>query len=184
MSISIVESPENRHVEIQIRNIAKLNSQGIRKGFYYLGKDLVAESRKLINKKPKTGRVYKIRKVIGGRFVRHVASAPGEAPARITSALFNSLDFDVGGAERMEFGSKRKTQYTQRAIGSGFTVRGLRKTEIEYPKFLEEGRLPGKGSPDSKKRPFLAPSVKNNQKNAQEHFNREIKKALVQEHAL
>jgi HK97 gp10 family phage protein len=178
MSISIVESPENRHIEIQIRNIAKLNSQGIRKGFYYLGKDLVAESRKLINKKPKTGRVYKIRKVIGGRFVRHVASAPGEAPARITNALFNSLDFDVSGAERMEFGSKRKTQYTQRAIGAGFTVRGLRKTEIEYPKYLEEGTT------KMAKRPFLAPSVKNNQKNAQEHFNREIKKALVQERAL
>lgn len=174
MSIMLVESPKNRRIEVQLHNIIRLSNQGVRKGFYYLGKDLVVETKRLINKKPKTGRTYMIRKVIGGRLVRHIASAPGEAPARITSALFNSIDFDVQGSDRMEFGSKYNTQFTQRAIGQGFTVKGLRKTQIEYPKWLEEG------TSKMAKRPFLLPSIRKNQRNAQEHFSREIKKALKQ----
>jgi hypothetical protein len=172
MSISLIVDPNNRKAEIQIKNIIRYSKTGIRRGFYYLGKDFVSESKKLIRKKPKTGRTYKIRKVIGGRLVRHVASAPGEAPARITGALLNSLDFDVQGSDRMEFGSKRKTQYIQRAIGSGFTVKGIRKTQVEYPRFLELG------TSKMAKRPYLLPSIKNNERNAREHFTREIKKAL------
>jgi hypothetical protein len=178
MSIDLIADPNNRKAEIQIKNIARYCKTGVRRAFYYLGKDLVKESKKLINKKPKKGRTYFIRKVIGGGLVRHIASAPGEAPARITSALFNSLDFDVQGSDRMEFGSKRKTQYIQRAIGKGFTVRGIRRTQIEYPRNLELGLLRGEGSPDNKKRPYLLPSINNNERNAREHFNREIKKAL------
>jgi hypothetical protein len=172
MTINLRIDPENRKVKVQIDELAKRSNVGIRKGFYYLGRDLVATSKKLIRKKPKTGRTYFIRKVIGGRLVRHVASAPGEAPARITGALLNSLDFNVSGADRMEFGSKRKTQFLQRAIGAGFTVRGTRKTNIEYPKFLELG------TKKMAKRPYLLPSIKNNQRNAREHFEREMKKAL------
>lgn len=172
MSIQLIADPENQKAIVQIKRIGLLSKTGVRRGFYYLGKDLVAESKKLIRKKPKTGRTYFIRKVIGGRLVRHVASAPGEAPARITGALLNSLDFDVIGADRMEFGSKRKTQFLQRAIGAGFTVRGTRRTQIEYPRFLELG------TSKMAKRPYLLPSIKGNQRNARVHFNREIKKAL------
>jgi len=178
MSIQLIADPANKKATVSIKMMTPFTKTGVRKGFYYLGKDLVAESKKLIRKKPKTGRTYYIRKVIGGSLVKHVASAPGEAPARITGALLNSLDFDVIGADRMEFGSKRKTQFLQRAIGAGFTVRGIRRTQIEYPRNLELGFLPGEGSADSKKRPYLLPSIKNNQRNAQQHFAREIKKAF------
>jgi hypothetical protein len=153
----------NRKVELQIENIDATTRKAIRKAFYFIGKDLVKTSRKLIMDPPKTGRIYRLRK--GGKIVRHQASAPGQPPANFTGSLRDSLDFDVIGSDKMEFGVKQLFQ-NRRGTPLG----------VNYGKYLEgdPNRKPVKLFP----RPFLLPSIKSNQKNTQVHFETQLKKEL------
>ena len=159
MGFDIVADSNNKEVMITISNITPSTLVGIRKAFYFLGKDLRRTSSDLILEKPKTGRLYRLKR--NGRIVKHRASAPGEAPANFTGSLRRSIDFDVVGGDRMEFGVK-----------SEFENRKGTPAGVDYGKYLEEG------TPKMEKRPFLITSLTKNQANAKEHFDREIKKAL------
>lgn len=80
---------------------------------------------------------------------RHTASTEGESFANRSGAARRTLGFDVKGGDQLEFGFREKAA----------TI---------YTKFLEE----------SLNRPTLGIAVKDNQRNAQVHFEREIKKAI------
>jgi len=160
--INIIPDLANRKVLIQISNLQKLQNKGIRKAFYYIGKDLVKTSQRLIMMKPKHGKTYIIYR--GGRRFRHIASAPYEAPANLTGALRKSIDFSVIEADRMEFGVR---EYFPDRKG---TPKG-----VDYGIYLELG------TSKMDKRPFLLPSIVANQKNAQQHFEQQLKKALENE---
>lgn len=138
---------------ISINNLTKLTNNGIRKGFYFVGKDLVKESKRLINKKPKSGRFYKVSVGIGGkslkRYKLHQASSPGEAPAVITGKLRKSVNFVVHNHNLLKFGSN-----------------------ISYGKYLENG------TSKIKKRPFLITSILNKKKNNTLYLQKNILKSI------
>jgi len=145
----------NQIFNLKIKNLKNANRRGIRQAFFRLGKDLVKDSKQLIIKGPKTGRLYRIK----GRSRRHRASAPGEAPANLTGALQKSLDFKIKGADSLEFGSNPNK------------FGGLTEATANYAKVLEEGNR------RIKKRPFIRPTVKKNNRRAQKHFEAELRKA-------
>jgi len=138
---------------ININNLNKLTNNGIRKGFYFAGKDLKKESIRLINKRPKSGRFYKVSIGIGGKKLKntrlHQASAAGEAPARITGKLRKSINFIVHNHNLIKFGS-----------------------EIDYGKYLENG------TSKMKKRSFLKPSILNKYKNTTLYLQKNILKSI------
>lgn len=88
---------------------------------------------------------------IKGRRRRHRASAPGEDPANLTGKLRNSVGFDIRGTSQLEF--------------------GYRDT-VDYGKFLEVG------TNKMKPRPALTNQVNQSARNARQHFEREIERAL------
>jgi HK97 gp10 family phage protein len=169
--MDIIPEQNNYNVKIRLNMLINLQRKGIRKAFYNIGKSLQKESKRLINKKPKTGRIYLIRKA--GRIIKHRASSAGQAPAVITGRLRKSVDFSVQGSENLVFGSKRSVMSVLSGAGIGFTFRGKKIGNIIYPKYLEQGT--SKMLP----RPFLISSIRNNYKNIQNYFSYEIKKELL-----
>ena len=159
--LKIITNSESREALLILKRSDKITHFGIRRAFYDIGKDLKATTNKLILDGPKTGRVYLIR--IDGRLKRHQASAPGEAPANLTDNLRKSIGYDVKGAEELEFGSR-----------SGPPAAGVspKQNVAKYSVYLESGT--SKMEP----RPYLAPSIRDNQRNTQNHFERQIKKGF------
>ena len=150
----IIASPNFNTKNININNLDKLTNQGIRKGFYFAGKGLVQEAKKLINNKPKSGRIYIITQGLGGKTLKnprsHRASAPNEAPAVITGNLRQSITFIVHNYNMLEFGSEN----------------------VEYAAELENG------STKIRKRPFLKPAILNKNKNNTLYLRNNILKLI------
>lgn len=165
--IKVIPMPDNRKVLVQVSKLQLLQEKGIRKAFYFIGKDLVKESQKLIMMKPKHGKVYTIRRL--GRRIKHRASAPLEAPANLTGALKKSIDFSVIDGDRMEFG-----------VREYFPDRKGQPKGVDYGVYLELGKINRDGTRMAK-RPYLLPSIVKNQKNAQQHFETQLKKSLENE---
>lgn len=88
----------------------------------------------------------------GGRKYRHQASAPGEYPANMTGNLRRGVRFEVRGDRQLVFGA-----------------------EADYAPYLE------RGTRNMADRPFLYKSIKANERNATNHFEREIKRAHLNE---
>lgn len=155
---NIAASSQNKKVQIQIGQLTERQFRGIRRAFYYSGKDLVVTSRQLIKNPQKTGKIYRKRNPRTGGIEMHQASAFGEPPANFTGDLARSINFKVSGANTMEFGSKEITSsYPHRAF-------------VDYGRYLE---------PNAKlNRPFLINAIKRNYRNIQIHFEREIKKSI------
>lgn len=101
--LKITVNPNSKQVIASFKNLKQINQTGIRKGWWFLGKDLVALSRKMISDKNKTGKTYVIKR--NGRTIIHQASAPGEAPARLFGDLQKSIGFLVQGWQKMVFGA-------------------------------------------------------------------------------
>ena len=155
MPFRIVPDKKNLRAAIQISQLSERNARGIRQAFYKLGKDLRKTASDLILEKPKHGRLYRIRR---GKLIRkHRASAAGEAPANLSGRLRRSLDFNVVGSERMEFGYRQAS--AEKGSGDG----------VFYGKFLE------RGTRNMKPRPALFLAIKRNERNAIEHFETELK---------
>lgn len=156
------ESPENNNIYIKIKGLTKANEEGIRKAFYYIGKDLVQTSKELILDKNKSGKVYPVR--LSGRIVKHRSSSPGEPPANLTGNLRKSIGFDVRGGNQLEFGSR-----------SGPPAAGVspKQNIADYAKSLEIG------SSRVEARPYLKPTIKANDRNASAHFEAQLKMELT-----
>ncbi len=155
LSIRIKIDKKNRNVVAQIKNAPDATKQGIRRAFYFIGKDLTKEARRSIIEGPKTGRVY-IRRV-NGRRRRHRASAPGEPPANFRGRLQRTVDFLVKGND-MEFGA------------GGKSVKGKL---VNYAGFLELG------TPKMAKREYLIRAIKKRRKQARVFFEQELKRGLT-----
>lgn len=95
----------------QLDDIENRTVRAVRQGWFTVGGILRNTARAQILEKPKSGRVYRIRR--GSRIVRHRASAGapagpfnlGETPANRTGAYRRSIGYQVHGWEEMEFGS-------------------------------------------------------------------------------
>lgn len=148
VSIGLKIDPENRRVIAQINNLSQKTNQSIRRGLYFVGKDLTKTAKQSIIKGPKTGRVYKI----SGRRRKHRASAPGEPPANLTGKLQKSVNFIVRGFKQMEFGAGNRN--------------------VNYAGFLELG------TKKMRKRTFLIRAINKRQKETRNYLENEIKKGL------
>lgn len=84
-------------------NIAANTRFGVEKAWWRSGKDLVAEFKRQVIAKDKTGRLYIVKK--GGRRYKHIASAEGETPANMTGLYRKSISFKVNGAHQLTFGN-------------------------------------------------------------------------------
>ena len=129
----------DREVRKQIKDLPNLAPRATRRAFYDIGRDMRDETRRLIKERPKHGITYY-------RFgKKHVASAPGEAPANWTGKLRRSVGFSVRKDE-VEYGYK-----------------------IFYGKFLEHGTI------HMRPRPGLRKAYENKIGSAINHFNRRFK---------
>lgn len=149
--IKVEAGKDNVITEHQLKIAPTLTRQGIRRAMYESGKDLVATSRALVADRNKTGQLYKVNVGFGGQLLRrpriHQASAPGEAPARLSGTLNRSTDFFVRGTTELFFGARPA-----------------------YAPFLElKNKL---------NRPFLRPSITQNERNIIDHFERQVAKQL------
>lgn len=88
----------------------------------------------------------------GGRRRRHQASAPGEYPANLSGKLRRGIGFKVRGSDQLVFGA-----------------------EADYAPYLE------RGTSRMKARPSLLKAIEANERNARQHFVREIKRANLNE---
>jgi len=162
--IKISIDSESRKVLVNLKSLGRLTKVGIQRAFYYIGHDLQKTSRKLIDKKPKSGRLYIIN--VGGVTLLHRASAPGEAPASITYRLRNSIGYRIQGANSLIFGSRRSTYMLQSGAGKRLSI-------VNYPKDLELGN--SKIAP----RPYLRPAIEGNYRNIEFYFANEVAKATA-----
>ena len=126
----------------------------IRKGMFFMGKDLVSTAQNKILKQPKTGKRRIVRRGKTRRRVLHTASAPGEAPANLSGDLRRSIGFKVQGHSQLTFG----------AGGD----------DLVYARPLELGNPKG----NLKKRPYLIPSIKENFRNMSLHLEDNIKRGF------
>lgn len=101
--ISFTKGAENKEAFRIIMNIDKLMRRGLKNGARKAGQTLVAETAREIRRKPKSGKVVRIR--IGrGRARQHVTSAPGETFANTTGLWIKTLGYQVLGSNALAFG--------------------------------------------------------------------------------
>lgn len=100
--IGLVISPKSLTYLRDLDHHNEAMKRGTRLAFYSIGKENVRETKELIKKGPKTGRLYRLK----GRKYRHRASAPGEPPANLTGRLRKGVDFEVRGSDQMQFGDR------------------------------------------------------------------------------
>lgn len=91
--------------------------RGVRQAWFVSGRLLVNQVRKDIIHKPKSGKLYRIRR--GRRLVNHQASAPGETPANRSGVYRRSMGFQIQGWRRMEFGSRSGSAHYARYLEAG-----------------------------------------------------------------
>ena len=148
--INVKSSPQNAKVFKLINNQPHLFRTGARRGFHINGKIIVNDVVSKMNKKPKSGKSYKIYTGIGGKSLRsprkHIASTPDEYPGVISGDLRKSVDFLVKGYSRMEFGAGNN--------------------QVKYAKHLE------------KRNKYLRRTMKATSNQFKENLNREIRKSM------
>ena len=149
-SFNIKTSLKTEKLLKNIKNSDKATIRGIRQGLWFIGKDLKDTADKNIQAGPRRGRTY-IRRGPSGRRRVHVASLPGESFANDTGRARRTLGFQVRGFERLEFGFRQNNETT-------------------YVKELEDVL--------KLNRPTLRIAVRENERNATEHLEREIEKAI------
>ena len=95
--------PVNKQVITQLNELDDRTRRGIRQFWFALGKSLSKSFNKSVLEKPRSGRVYKVRR---GRVTRrHVASQPGETPANLSGNYRKSIGYQIRGANEMQFGN-------------------------------------------------------------------------------
>lgn len=149
--IKIDSSNKSASALRSIKNIDRATVRAIRQGMFTAGDVLVKEAKEQIMHKPKSGRVYKIRR--GKRRVKHRASAPFESPANLSGTLRKSIYYKIRSWHQLEFGS-----------GKG---------DVEYAKYLEEG------TSKMKPRPVLLNSLKEKEGELQSIFEKSLRSNLT-----
>ncbi len=157
MTIEFKAGRQNRRIFDEFGNVNHNMRQSIRRGWFRLGQDLKSEANKEILKKPKHGRTYFIR-TKSGRRRRHVASAPGETHANLSGRLRRSISWKVHGHEKLDFGYGIATTAKNKAP--------------PYDVFVEFG------TSRMEARPSLQNAINETQRNAEDHFQRELSKTF------
>ena len=150
-------------VLVALNEFPLLARKSMRDSWHEIGKELVRESISLINKKPKTGRIYnKYYGISAGKQLKrlktvkkHIASAAGEAPAVITGNLRKSINHTVLGKDGLDFGVDYQRAY------------------VKYAKYLEYENpvtQTGQVSEKIKPRPFISQAYKNKQRDIERIF--------------
>ena len=147
MSVKIIA--RNQQSLLKLNDLQAKFKDGIRLAYIDISKYLKATVKEELNDE-KHGRVY-IRR-IGGRLVRHRASAPDESPATFTGKLENSIATKTSGFTQLDF-----------SAGGG---------KVNYAGFLE------KGTRKMAKRPYMIKSINKNERNAIEAFYRNISRRI------
>lgn len=145
----IKEGKNNRQVFLSIANMEENTHNGIRQGFFRLGRVMRLELRREVLKKNKTGIIYtNVRRKFGGLKRIHQSSAKKQTPANLSGNYRSSVRFKISGSQSMEFG-----------IDSG----------APYAKFLE----------DNLNRPGVGNAVFATQKEAQNLFESSIQAEII-----
>ena len=165
--ITIKSDSENQRVFLKAKGSKAAFKNGIRRGFYSLGKELVKTAKQGILNPPKTGKVYSIGKE--QYVISHQASAAGQYPANQRPAWRTALGL-----------SKERT--ARLAFSLGFTVHGYYMmtfgSQVPHGKYMQEGTDPANGKGKIAPRPFLTLATKANEKNAIKIIEAEIAKGL------
>ncbi len=103
MMLSFQSDPINKRVFVQLSEIDDRSRRGIRQFWFALGKSLSKSFNAAVLKKPRGGRVYRIRR--GKTSRRHTASQPGETPANISGTYRKGIGYQIRGAMEMQFGN-------------------------------------------------------------------------------
>lgn len=93
----------NKQVFAQLDEIDDRTRRGIRQFWFALGKSLLKSFNAEVLRKPRSGRIYKIRR--GKTRRRHTASEPGETPANISGNYRRSAGYQLRGDSEMQFGN-------------------------------------------------------------------------------
>jgi hypothetical protein len=167
MKAFVKSDPQNRRAIVSLHNLASNQERAIRQAFYYIGKDLVHDTKRAITEKNKRGRLYRLRR--NGRIILHRASAPGQSPANFTGGLKSSIDFNVVGANRLQFGSR------ENFLNKGGGIVSLKtRSGVKYGRALELGNATNNLEP----RPYLKPTIESNFRNIRAHFERQLEKSI------
>lgn len=149
--IKVEDDKGNLLIERKINNIPQLTRKGIRRAMYDSGKDLVSTARKLINDKNKNGRLYKVKVGFGGQPLKKSRLHRASARGEAPARLSGTLG--------------RSTD---------FFVRGTSElyfgSKAAYTPFLELKQYLN--------RPYLSTSIKQNERNTMDHFERQVAKSL------
>jgi len=96
--IEIKVDRRSQEVLLKIPKLKKIQPENIEQALKDIGDEVVDETRRLIKRGNKTGRIYNFR----GR--RHQASAPAEEPADRTGRLRRSSNYNVRNQQQMSIG--------------------------------------------------------------------------------
>ena len=113
----LIADKNNKQVFTQLNDLNDLTRRGIRRFWFALGKGLIKEFNTEVLRKPRSGRVYKVRR--GKTVRRHTASRPGETPANLSGNYRKSVGYQIRGVMEMQFGN--------RAEYAGFLENGTSK---------------------------------------------------------
>jgi hypothetical protein len=169
----VTGAPGNAQVFRQIARLPESMRRGLKKANLLIGPAIQKTIRRKMEAK-KSGRVYSLVEFwAGNRIIRHRASAPGEAPARLSG----SLKASVGYVASMD----------QLIIGAGNTNGevGLVK-QSGYPGQVDLGGQIGFGRTVDyaarleliMNRPYLKVSINENRRNTENYYYRETEREL------
>lgn len=123
--LSFTQDPANKKVFVQLSEIDDRSRMGIRRFWFSLGKTLTKSFNREVLRKPRSGKVYKVRR---GRSTRkHTASSPGETAANLSGNYRKAIGYQLRGSSEMNFGN-----------------------DAEYAGFLENGTSKMKARPGLK----------------------------------
>jgi len=152
--VSIEMDRQSRRTVHKIENLRGLTRSGVEHAVYTSAKGLQKTINAEILHKPKGGRVYVIRSATGRRR-RHRASAPGETHANLTGKLRKSLGFKVN-FNQLEYGYGVESKEPAPDYAAG----------VEF------------GTKNMAARPSLQNGLRDERRNFQNNFEREIGKRL------
>lgn len=164
--IAFREAPGNRETWVKLASIGQATREGIRRGFFDLGKSLKREANTEIMRVPRQGQVY-MKRYASGAVRYHTASVPYETHANWTGDLRKSIGWKVAGFDRREFGY---------GVSRGNDPKYA--PFVEFGTFGQAGRSGGR-SARMLPRPSLENAIKATRRDAEVQFveaiNRELK---------
>ncbi len=147
--IKIIADKNNKIVFKHLSQLDQHFKSGVHEAYIVIGEYLKRTNEKDFRDR-KSGRLYRIR--VRGEMINHRASAPGEAPARLTGALEKTIKTKTSGFTQMDY-----------SAGGG---------RVNYAGFLEDGTR------KMAARPYMIKSIRENEGKTVITFYRQIGKQL------